>query len=276
MDVRKLIDKLAAEEEAVLKNSILAPVVRGGRVCVRIRGVICRFRPTDRDYEGWGIFKPVSLHEVKLEKTPSRTLIRKYQKQLVSVSLILGEATGSTRPAVIAHPAGSPVKVDGHVFVHLIERADLFRHVLAGFDGFNFWFERLHPGRNSATAAYLRKSLDKDLEVESLRRPGLLPQERKLYSERLETERIRKEEPERRRLRTALEHAGAELDSYNKRGREFTVNFLVDGVRHTSRIRARDLTVLSAGICLSGEDRRFDLQSLVSVLREAEAQDEFD
>lgn len=276
MDVRKLIDKLAKEEEALQKKDFLAPVVRGGSVCIRIRGIICRFLPEDSDFEGWGIFKPVSLHRVRVRDVAGKAPVRKYLAQLPAVEVILADPSGSTRWSVLAHPAGSPVKTEGTIPVHLVERAERFRHVIARFDGFNFWFERMHPGHNPALAAYLRKSLEADSEVETLRKPGLLPQEKKLYSELLRSERIRREEPGRRRIRNALEHAGAVLDSYYPTGEETSVTFLVDGVRHTSRIRTKDLAVLSAGICLSGEDDKFDLQSLVGVLREARRQYDFD
>ena len=48
----------------------------------------------------------------------------------------------------------------------------------------------------------------------------------------------------------------------------YTVTFTVDGQTHRSTVHKNDLTVLVAGICLSGEDRKFDLQSLVGVIRE--------
>lgn len=239
MDIRKLIDKLAAKEETFLKSSFLAPVVRGGSVCVR------------------------------LQKSAERPLVRKYLTQLKPVELIVADSSGHPQSAILAYPAGSPVKVDGPVPVHLIEGVERFRHVITRFDGFNFWYERTHPGRNPAQAAYLRKSLDNDLELKELDRPGLLPQEKRLYADLLKLERIRREDPERRRIRQALQHAGATLESYYKRKKSYTVTFVLDGQRHTSRIHSEDLTVLSAGICLSGEDKKFDLQSLTGVLREA-------
>ena len=42
----------------------------------------------------------------------------------------------------------------------------------------------------------------------------------------------------------------------------------VDGRQFTSSVNKDNLTIQMAGICLSGEDQKFDLASMVGVLRE--------
>jgi hypothetical protein len=70
------------------------------------------------------------------------------------------------------------------------------------------------------------------------------------------------------RLRQSLSHAGAELVDYLERADSFRVTFTIGNRSYTSSVHKSDLTVQVAGICLSGEDQKFDLSSLVGVLRE--------
>jgi hypothetical protein len=89
------------------------------------------------------------------------------------------------------------------------------------------------------------------------------------------TEGFAQPQRDERRLRQALKIGGGELRQFRDRGDYWTVNWTVnwtisDGVRHTSAIAKNDLTVVSSGICLSGRDRDFDLQSLVSVMESRE------
>jgi hypothetical protein len=69
------------------------------------------------------------------------------------------------------------------------------------------------------------------------------------------------------RLRNALELGGGRMHNYTDRGEYYLVEWRTgNGQRHTSAIAKADLTVISSGICLSGRDRHFDLQSLVGVI----------
>jgi hypothetical protein len=136
-----------------------------------------------------------------------------------------------------------------------------------------FWFDEPETRADPAAATALRQALAKMTEPNKLDRPGLMLGQRLAYLLNYRARLKAMVEDERqvgeRRLREALAHAGAELRDFAERRDEYRVTFRVNGRQHTSMIRKGDLTVRSAGICLSGRDQNFDLNSLVGVLRES-------
>ncbi len=57
MSIHDLLDKMESAEDDFLQTEFLAPVLPGGRVRVRIAGVVCTLRVVDRRQPGWAILK---------------------------------------------------------------------------------------------------------------------------------------------------------------------------------------------------------------------------
>ncbi len=72
------------------------------------------------------------------------------------------------------------------------------------------------------------------------------------------------------RIKDALKRAGAKYKSYIERKDTYTIEYTVDGQQHRSVVKKDTLAIESAGICLAGTDRNFDLQSLVGVIRQGQ------
>ena len=103
---------------------------------------------------------------------------------------------------------------------------------------------------------------------------GITPETRAAYALAAEfAPAFRREREQRaveRRLRAALALNGGELVGYEEEGENWRVVWQTrSGQSHVSTVARGDLTVVSAGICLSGYDSDFDLQSLVSVVEGA-------
>jgi hypothetical protein len=276
MPARKRLDdilnRLAAAEQQFVGSEFLAPMLRGGRAQVRIAGVICTLKAQPANFEGWGIFKATSHTTAELVRPARLAERQRYLELFPLLRAILCRKDGDNWLAIPAHQADSRFRIQGLLPVRFVEEPQLFEVIEARFDGANCWFVRADSRRDPATAAYLRLVLEGMVPPEQVSRPGLTAEERAAYAlayaQRLEDKRDRTEE----RLREALAHAGAEFVGYLERDDCYRVEYEVAGQRQVSVVSRKDLSVQVAGICLSGEDNNFDLQSLVGVLREAQDQ----
>jgi hypothetical protein len=272
--VTDALSRLAAAEEQFLASEFLAPVIRGGHVQVRIAGVICTVRIQPVDFAGWGVFRPATHSEATLIRAAKLQEQQRYLELFPLVRLILAGQREDQWLAVPAHRADSRFQIDGTIPVRLVEEAQLFEVIETRFDGAQFWYAGPDSRWDPATGSYLRQELGRLTPPEKLQRAGLTAEERAAYAlnywPRYEATEEARQNREERRLRGALAHAGAELKDYVERQDVYTVTYEVDGQRHVSAVAKKDLSVQVAGICLSGEDQNFDLQSLVGVIREAQ------
>jgi hypothetical protein len=276
-NVSDALNRLAAAEERFLTTEFLAPVLRGGRVSVRIAGIICSLQVQPPDFEGWGVFRPASHSAAALVRPAKLAERQRYLELFPLVRLILA-GQGEWR-AVPAHQADARFRIEGLIPVRFVEDAQVFEVIETRFDGAQFWYAGPDARRDPATAAYLRQHLELLTPPDKISRSGLTAEERTAYAlnywPRYEATEGARRSREEQRLRGALEHAGAELKEFVERQDVYTVTYEVDGQRHVSAVSKKDLSVQVAGICLSGEDENFDLQSLVGVIREAQGGAEF-
>jgi hypothetical protein len=264
-----ILNKLAGAEERFLQSDFLAPMLRGGRVQVRIASVVCTLRVEPADFEGFGVFRPTSHTGARLVRPASLAERQRYLELFPLLRVVLCRRAGGHWLALPAHQADRRFHIQGPAPVRLVEEAEPFEVAETRFDGTQCWFERLDSRRDPAAAAYLRQQLNAMTEPRLIARPGLTAEERTAYAwcycAILEAQRDRTED----RLRAALTHAGAEFVGYLEREDSFRVEYEVGGQRHVSVVNKDDLSVQVAGICLSGEDAKFDLHSMVGVLHEA-------
>lgn len=307
-DIRNLLHQIAAQEAQLHNTQFLAPCVRGGRVRTSVANIIHTFTPQPQDFEGWGIFQPVDGKTAEVVDEPNLPQLADYLKLLKPMRLRLAYVLqGQTW---LAYPVNESdmqqrLGVAKPIPVHLVTEASAFEPIIARFDGSAWWFDEIDRRAEPQPAERLRDQLRQDTMPENVRFTGMTPemhtvyhlalQQTEVYQQRLEhqrqvreqrqVQREQRETPRRRRhrhltnteegrLRDALHMGGGELRDFRDRGDFWQVEWTTrNGEHHTSAISKNDLTVISSGICLSGYDRNFDLQSLVGVI---EARDNWD
>jgi len=270
-DIHKLLARIARQEENLRSGEFLAPCVQGGQVRSHIAGIVYTFTPELRRFEGWGIFQAADGQTATLVEEASLPQIAEYLHTFPAFRLRL--ACPLQHQTWLAYPSNESdmrqrLRHVKPVPVHLVMEGAAFEQIVARWDGKSWWFEEVDRRADPGVMETLRLALKQETLPEELRFKGLTPEMRTVYDLATQhTEGFSQHKREERRLGKALRQGGGELKQFQDRGDYWRVDWTTaDGQHQTSAIAKRDLTVISAGICLSGQDRDFDLQSLVGVV----------
>lgn len=273
-NIRELLAALAAKEDELRGTRFLAPCVRGGTVRLRGGGLVYTFTPEPEEFEGWGIFQPLDEETAQLVEEANAFLIGEYLKLFKQIRLRLAyRIRGQTWLAVAANEADAQQRLGSRKarVIFLVNDCAQFEQVVARWDGGVCWFEEIDRRADPLDAERMRQALRDKTPPAHLSWKGCTPEMRGCYVQARQQQkrnqpklRVRDDEA---RLRDALAFGGGQLREFFDRGEYWQVEWTSYGdYVHTSAIEKRDLTVMSAGICLSDRDRDFDLQSLVRVV----------
>jgi hypothetical protein len=281
--IKNLIKAMAEKEEQALQAEFLAPCVRGGQLRARVNQLLHTFKALPEDFEGWGIFLPLNNREAELLEEASLFQVADYLQLLKPLRVRLAQPLrGQTWLAYPANEADAEQRFAAAqpLLIHLVSEGAQFEQVIARSDGNAFFFEEIDRRSDPLATRGLRRELANHTAADELQFAGLTPEMHITYQLALQPyvppprrrqRHTQSAEPlpqsDEERLRKALQTGGGNLEGFSDRGDYWTVEWTSrSGQRHTSAIGKSDLTVISSGICLSGMDRDFDLQSLVGVI----------
>lgn len=271
-----LLNKLSKQEKDFLNNEIFAPYIKGGaQILVRLNNIIYKLKTPKFKKDGFGIFKAIDANNAKLVREAELFEKDEYLQLLPKVDLILIGSLGRW----LAYPANTndfkrrfgiePALVS----VLVADNVEVMDTVETRFDGIHFWFDCIKLGGDIEKKESLRDRLSKyEYTITKTVKSGLTPEEIKAYGYAADFHKEANKSQLEKRLESELAVNGASMDKMIERGENVEVQWRDNRTHgtYTSILKKDDLSVVTAGICLSGEDKKFDLHSLVSLCRQNE------
>jgi hypothetical protein len=265
--VLEIIDRMARDEAMLRGQEFLAPLTRGARARLRVRGLVYELAVAGAAPGWWRcVAQDARQAQVLGEALPWQR--GEYLALWPSLRLVLLEALkGGDWLALPYNPSDALQRfgLAGPLVARLVEGGQPFERVVGRVEGQAIWYDAPDRRADPAQAEALRAALAEGHALPGV--AGLGAGEQAAYA--LLAAHTAEHAVETR-LRAALTLGGARLIGYELAGDQLRVTWERAGQRSVTLI-APDMTVVSAGVCLSGEERRFDLASIVGVVREAPA-----
>lgn len=285
-----ILDSIAAAQSRALTTPFVAPFVGNQKVVLRISGLVKRLSVTAPN-PGWWKFQPTDDKTASAVEPLDAIDRSEFLKHFPAIRVVMLEQLDDYRWLAVPFNVGDLRQrypaTTLPMLVHFPEAVAAFDRVVVRLDGAVF-FDTPDDRADAMVADDLRGALEAGHETP----PGQLSDGEKLAFEllrRRSQQRIEEEQrlhlaremeavAERRsqqlrtregRVRDALDRAGAKFLSYRViSSTMLQVTWRHAGSEHTANV-STNLEVVSAGLCLSGHDRVFDLTTLVNVVANA-------
>jgi len=270
LDVLNIIEEIGEKEQKITDLEFISPVFYNDTVMTTIDGLIYKFK-IKKVNPGWYKIRPIDYKRAMIVGGADIFEREKYLKCLGKLRLTLAFKQDKVFLAVPDKNNKYQLPPNELLPVLLFDDTVLnFDRVLTRYDGVNLWFESVDMANNPMKSDYLRTSLEKFVDPKRIKYQDLTFEEKLAYTLRTGFDKIFFENKKESILKSDVEHAGGRFVRFTERSDHYSVTYRVDGeefISHISKDNKR--MVITAGICLSGNDHKFDLKSLITVVREA-------
>jgi hypothetical protein len=273
-DILDLISKIGEAENSIQDRIFVSPIFFNDFVATKIEGIVYKFKINTPAIPDWYQIRPIDKKTAIAYKAAELQDIEFYLNKLQKIRLILLMRKKNVYLAIPEKTNNLKLPIENPIPVYLFEdTVKDFDRIIARFDGANFWYHQIDVSNDPTKSAYLRDQLVKIEDPKKISYSGLTFEERLAYSLRFILDKKIVIDKKKESLKSDVEHAGGKFVSFEEKSDHFVVKYSVDSQQYTSRVsKNTEHSILTAGICLSGEDSKFDLKSLITVMREGQHQ----
>jgi len=264
-----LINKIGEEEDSITERDFISPVFSDTIVMTKISG-LSYFFSIPKTNPGWYKIRPISKDKARIVSEANLEDKDTYLKCLDRLRVVILFKHKEAHYAIVDKSNKFGIPFRDPIMVYLCDDTVMeFDRVFVRYDGSNFWFESIDSNNDPAKSDYLRESFQKFKNV--VKFSGLTFEEKYGYSLRINLDKKYAEDRKIESLKEDVTHAGGVFKSFHERKDHYSVTFEVDGEDFTSQVTKDPMhKILAAGLCLNGNDRIFNLKSLITVVREAQ------
>jgi hypothetical protein len=269
-----LIAKLVKHEQTLHGQTFFAPLTMDGKARLRVQGLVYELQVKNAQ-PGWWLCRIMDACTAKLIGDAELWQRGEYLQLWPALRLVLLEQLEHGAWLALPYNPSDALQrfgIAGPVIVQLVEGGQLFERVIGRVDGSTIWYDDHDRRSDPWIAENLRTSFAAEQESHGV--AGVGAGENAAYLLLLSRHNMQRGKTAtvaiEQRLRDALHMGGARLLGYETTDYDIRVTWERSGQRNVTLVDPQ-LGVVSAGICLSGEDQRFDLTSIVDVVGDAPA-----